>query len=139
MFIKQAKPGAGDGVMKMDHVSGKKQLAVASLISIGVALKGDVSGEAELHVDGTITGDIAVTRLMIGERGTVEGAIAADTVDIRGWVVGSIKAKQVHLYATATVSGDITQDQLTIDAGATFEGRSLKIQSAAVHVLADAV
>ena len=139
MFTKPGNPGAGDRAMKMDHTSGKKQLAVASLISVGVALKGDVSGEAELHVDGTITGDVAVTRLIIGERGTVEGAITADTVDIRGRVVGSIKAKQAHLYATATVLGDITQDQLTIDAGATFEGRSLKIQSAAVHVLADAV
>ncbi len=118
--------------------NGKKPLAAASLISDGLAISGDLSGDVELHIDGAITGDVTVNRLLIGEQGRIEGAVTADAVDIRGAVVGSVKAKQVRLFATAAVQGDITHEQLTVDAGASFEGRSLKLQSAAVHVLADA-
>ena len=122
-----------------DHNGGKTSLKVASLVCYSLSITGDLSGEAEFHVDGAIIGDVAVTRLLIGEQGRIEGAVSAETVDIRGKVVGSVKSRQVHLFATAIVSGDVTHEQLTVDAGAEFEGRSLKFHSAAVHVLADAV
>lgn len=138
MFTKPARPDTGAGTMKMDPQIGKKSPKIASLIADSVAIKGDVSGDAELHVDGVITGDVTVTRLMIGERGKIEGAITADSVEVRGTITGSIEAKHVHLFATASVNGDITQDQLVVDAGANFEGRSLKMQSAAIHILAEA-
>lgn len=104
-----------------------------------LSITGDLSGETQLHVDGAIIGDVEVTRLLIGEQGRIEGAVSADTVDIRGKVVGSVKAKQLHLFATAIISGDITHEQLTVNAGAEFQGRGLRFHSAAVHVLADAV
>ena len=139
MFGKQASPDGSDAVTRPDHNGGKRSPKVASLVCDSLSIKGDVSGEAELHVDGAITGDVAVTRLLIGEQGKIEGAVTAEIVDIRGKVVGSVKAKQVHLFASAVVHGDITHEQLTVDAGAEFEGRSLKFHRAAVHVLADAV
>jgi len=43
-------------------------------------------------------------------------------------VVGSIAAKQVRLYASCHIDGDITHEQLTMEAGAFFQGRSLKFQ-----------
>jgi len=125
-------------MMRVDQNNAKKSVKVASLVSQSISIKGDVSGQSELHVDGQITGDVAVDRLLVGEGGRIEGAITADGVDVRGMVVGSIKARHVHLRASATMMGDITHEQLTIDAGAGFEGRSLKLQSAAVHMLADA-
>ena len=139
MFGKQANPDGSDAVTRSDHNGGRKSLKVASLVCDSLSITGDLSGETQLHVDGAIIGDVEVTRLLIGEQGTIEGAVSADTVDIRGKVVGSVKAKRVHLFATAIVSGDITHEQLTVNAGAEFQGRGLKFHSAAVHVLADAV
>ncbi len=42
---------------------------------------------------------------------------------MRGRVSGAIVAKQVKLFATSRVEGDITQEQLAIEQGAWFQGR----------------
>lgn len=101
---------------------------VASLIAADTTIDGGVSGDTELHVDGVIRGDVAVARLSIGEGGQIEGAVQAESVEARGRVVGSITAKQVKLYASCHIDGDITHEQLTMEAGAFFQGRSLKFQ-----------
>ncbi len=108
------------------EASGKAMASVPSLISADVTIRGDLAGTGELHVDGEIIGDIAVDRLIIGETGSVEGAISAQTAEVRGRVHGSITARQVRLHATARLEGDIAHEQLTMDAGAQFLGRSLR-------------
>jgi cytoskeletal protein CcmA (bactofilin family) len=109
---------------------------VASLIAADTTIDGGVSGDTELHVDGVIRGDVAVARLSIGESGQIEGAIQAESVEARGRVVGSITAKQVRLYASCHIDGDITHEQLTMEAGAFFQGRSLKFQRTSAPVAA---
>ncbi len=109
---------------------------VASLIAADTTIDGGVSGDSELHVDGVIRGDVAVARLSIGETGHIEGAVQAESVEARGRVVGSITAKSVKLYASCHVDGDITHEQLTMEAGAFFQGRSLKFQRQAAAPVA---
>jgi cytoskeletal protein CcmA (bactofilin family) len=89
-------------------------------------LEGNVGGEGDLHVDGRIRGDVRVGRFTLGEGGCVEGSVTADTVEVRGRVIGSISARSVRLHAGANVEGDITHEELTVDAGAAFQGRSLR-------------
>jgi cytoskeletal protein CcmA (bactofilin family) len=104
---------------------------VASLIADDITIEGNLRGDGELQVDGVIQGDVAVARLTIGEGGKIDGSVQADSAEVRGRVVGSITAKQVRLYASAHVDGDITHEQLTMEAGAFFQGRSLRFQRAA--------
>ena len=94
-----------------------------STLSAGVKYEGNISGAGELQVAGSLKGDVRVSRVVIGEGGSVEGTVHADVLDVRGRVSGAIVAKQVKLYATARVEGDITQEQLAIDQGAWFQGR----------------
>src|SRR3989338_8315410 len=101
---------------------------VASLLSADLTIEGSIEGEGELQLDGILRGDIRVARLSVGETGHVEGAVQADLVEVRGRIVGSITAKQVRLYGTAYVDGDITHEQLSMESGAFFQGRSLKFQ-----------
>ncbi|WP_397403196.1 polymer-forming cytoskeletal protein [Phenylobacterium sp.] len=105
---------------------------VASLVAEGVRLKGDLLTDGDLHLDGALEGDLRVGRLTIGETGLVAGTIQAESVEIRGRVVGTISARQVRLLATARVDGDINHTELSIEAGAHFEGRSLMIVPAPV-------
>jgi cytoskeletal protein CcmA (bactofilin family) len=94
-----------------------------STLSAGVKYEGNISGAGELQVDGSLKGDIRVVRVVIGEGGSVEGTVHADVLDVRGRVSGAIVAKQVKLFATARIEGDITQEQLSIEQGAWFQGR----------------
>jgi cytoskeletal protein CcmA (bactofilin family) len=106
----------------------RKSPVAASLIAENLTLEGSISAEGELHVDGTIRGDVRVTRLTIGDSGHIEGTINAETVEVRGKIVGAVTAKQIRLASSAHVDGDITHEQLAIEAGAFFQGRSLKFQ-----------
>jgi len=102
-----------------------------SLIAENVTLRGDVATDGDVHLDGALKGDLRVRELTIGEGGAVEGAIEAESVEIRGKVVGTVTAKSVRLFSTARVEGDITHAQLAIEPGAHFAGRSLKFETPA--------
>ena len=126
MFSKPTKADGGETA----PATPRKTLA-ASLIAENVTLNGDLASDGDVQLDGLIRGDLRVGRLTIGENGQVEGHIEAEAVDIRGRVAGSVTAQAVRLYATAQVTGDITHGQLAVDAGARFEGRSLRFESPA--------
>jgi len=106
----------------------RRPAPVASVIGKDLVLEGGITGDGELHVDGVIRGDVRVARLTIGETGQIEGTVSAELVEARGKVVGSITAKQIRLFSTAHIDGDITHEQLAMETGASFQGRSLKFQ-----------
>ncbi|HRD26823.1 MAG TPA: polymer-forming cytoskeletal protein [Caulobacter sp.] len=106
----------------------KARPKVASLISDGITIEGGVVGDGELQIDGVVRGDVRVGRLTVGDTGHIEGSVYAEAAEVRGRVIGSVTAKQVRLYGTAYVDGDITHEQLAMETGAFFQGRSLKFQ-----------
>lgn len=137
MFSKQAKPGKAAARVEVPSTqlattssepSRRSAPKVASLLSADLTVEGGIIGEGELQIDGVVRGDVRVGRLTVGETGHVEGAVFADIVEIRGRIVGSITSKQVRLYGTAYVDGDITHEQLAMETGAFFQGRSLKFK-----------
>jgi cytoskeletal protein CcmA (bactofilin family) len=100
----------------------------SSLIGADMTLEGNVGGGGELQIDGAVKGDVRVERVTIGDGGQVDGAIFAEAVEVRGRVIGAITAKQVRLYGACHVDGDITHEQLAMEPGAFFQGRSLRLQ-----------
>ena len=123
-----ARPAARSEPPAPTEPSGQRRNVAATLIAENLVVEGGVSGDGELHVDGVIRGDLRVGRLTIGETGLVEGSIVAESVEARGRIVGTITARQVRLHATAQVEGDITHEQLAMELGAYFQGRSLRLQ-----------
>src|SRR6478752_8968747 len=135
MFSKQAKASKGAHIeplpMSMAPVPETARKAtpkVASLLSPDITIEGGITGDGELQIDGVVRGDVRVGRLTIGETGHIEGSVYAEVVEVRGRVVGAITSKQVRLYGTSYVDGDITHEQLAMETGAFFQGRSLKFQ-----------
>jgi len=124
MFSKPNKPVSSGP--RAEEASPRKAIA-CSLIAENVSLAGDLVSDGDVQLDGSVKGDLKVAHLSVGETGQVDGAITADFAEIRGRVVGTITAKTIRLYATAKVEGDITHLQLSIDSGAQFAGRSIKL------------
>jgi len=138
MFSKQAKSG-GKAPARIEPLPAPTAVApvdparrappkVASLLSADLTIEGSVTGEGELQIDGVVKGDVRVGRLTVGETGHIEGSVYAEIVEVRGRVVGAITSKQVRLYGTSYIDGDITHEQLAMETGAFFQGRSLKFQ-----------
>ncbi len=105
-----------------------KITGVPSIISPDLKIIGDLKSSGDIQIDGRIEGDINSRLLTVGEQATVEGCIVADTVRISGTVLGQVRAKTVHLDKKARVTGDITHEILTMEAGAFFEGQVRRME-----------
>jgi cytoskeletal protein CcmA (bactofilin family) len=126
MFSKPTKPASSGRPENADATLARKAIA-CSLIAENVSLEGNLASDGDVQLDGAVRGDLKVAHLSIGETGHIEGVVTADAVEVRGHVAGAITAKTVRLYATARVDGDITHGQLTVEPGAQFAGRSVKL------------
>ena len=78
-----------------------------------------------------IAADLHCSELVVGEEAVVNGSIAADKVRVFGQVHGAILGAHVVLHPSAQVEGDIHSQSLTIEQGASFDGRSRKVNNAA--------
>jgi cytoskeletal protein CcmA (bactofilin family) len=97
--------------------------ATFSVLGADVVIKGNISATADLHVDGTVHGDIACASLVQGESSRVEGAIEAETARLAGHVKGTISVRDLVILRSARIEGDVHYDTLTIEQGAAVEGR----------------
>ena len=93
-----------------------------SIVSADLEIAGNLSSTGEIHIDGTVVGDIHTRSLLIGPTANITGEIVADQVRVHGSIAGQIKARQVTLAKTAHVVGDILHEDLTIETGAFLEG-----------------
>jgi len=116
--------------------AGPRPQKAPSIIGSDMTLEGDIAGGGEIQIEGVIKGDVRVEHVTVGDGGVVEGGIYAEAVEVRGKVVGSVTAKQVRLYGACHVDGDITHEQLAMETGAFFQGRSLRLQRPAPAVSA---
>ena len=94
-----------------------------SVIGADVAIKGNVEASADLHVDGTVEGDIACTSLVQGESSRVEGGITADAARLAGTIKGTITVRELVILKSARIDGDVHYETLTIEQGANVNGR----------------
>lgn len=94
-----------------------------SVIGADVSIKGDINASADLHVDGTIEGDIKCSSIVQGETSRIMGGVEAQQARLAGHVMGSIRVRELVILRTAQIEGDVHYDALTIEQGAQVEGR----------------
>lgn len=96
-----------------------------TLIGSGTTLKGDITSNSDLRIDGTIIGNITSSaKVVIGANGVVEGNISGNQADIIGKVTGNIKAKDLlQLRGDCTVTGNLYAGKLQVEPSATFNGQ----------------
>jgi cytoskeletal protein CcmA (bactofilin family) len=95
-----------------------------SLIGSGTSLRGDITSNSDLRIDGTLIGNIISTaKIIIGANGSVEGNISGQLADVSGNVSGTIKVTELlQLKANSVVKGNIYAGKLQIDPSAVFNG-----------------
>ena len=94
-------------------------------IGESIVFKGELSGDADLVIDGQVEGKINLNRnsLTVGAHGNVNAAVVANTVVVAGKVRGSITAaEKVDVRDTCSMEGDICAPRVVIAHGAYFCG-----------------
>jgi cytoskeletal protein CcmA (bactofilin family) len=95
-----------------------------SIIAADLKIRGDLESGSEVHIDGAVHGDIYARRIVVGERGSVMGALTAEEIVVGGRAQGSIRGNRVTLQSSSRVEGEVFQEFLVIEQGAFFEGES---------------
>jgi cytoskeletal protein CcmA (bactofilin family) len=95
-----------------------------NLIGVGTEIKGDVSSNGDIRIDGILQGNLKTKgKVVIGETGTVKGEIKCKNSDVEGSIEGKIHVSELlSLKATSNLNGDIIARKLAIEPGSKFTG-----------------
>ena len=106
---------------KTTGVSNKKPASIGSSIII----HGDVAGEEDLIVDGTIEGTVNFKEnsLVVSKNGRVTANINARVIRVDGEVKGELRgSEQVVVSPSGQVTGDIRAPRVVLEDGCQFKG-----------------
>ena len=125
-FGKATPPGTAPATV-VTAPDGRTTPSKVSVIGNDLTILGQgitIISKGSLQLDGAIQGNLHGTEIVVGEKGRVEGTIAAQSIIIRGTVKGIVRALRVALQEGAHVDGEIHHQTLAIDSKAFFEGKS---------------
>lgn len=99
-----------------------------TLISKGTRIVGDVHFSGDLQVEGQVTGNILVesgsdAKLVVADKGYVEGEIRVPQVVVNGKVVGDVySSKHLELASKAVVEGNVHYQLIEMVKGSQVNG-----------------
>ena len=93
-----------------------------SIIAPDLKIKGDLISDGDIKVEGSVEGSISCRTLTLGDNPVLNCNVTADTVRINGEFSGQVKATKVVLTGTARFTGDIYQETLEVEDGASIDG-----------------
>lgn len=98
-----------------------------AVIGRSTRVRGRVSGEGNLRLEGAVDGDITIDGdLTIADGGRAASNVDAHAVTIGGELEGDVRAQgAVLIEAAGRVRGDISSDSVAIEEGAEYVGRLL--------------
>jgi cytoskeletal protein CcmA (bactofilin family) len=98
--------------------------AKPNTIVSGTIIKGEITANGDFRIDGTLIGAINCKgKIVVGQTGTVEGEIQCQNADFSGTIKAQVLVEQLlSLKASASLSGDIVTNKISIEPGAKFTG-----------------
>lgn len=108
-----------------DRASSRK-----ALICAGLHIKGQISGNEDLDVEGKVEGPVQLGegKLTLGAGGNLIGDLAARDAIIHGALIGNLQISGcLEIKSDGSVVGNVVTDRIIVEDGAQFKG-SIKIR-----------
>ena len=102
-----------------------KVLDERATIGASILVKGDLSGEENLLIQGRVEGQITLENndLTVGSRGRVKADIHAKVISVEGEVRGNLFGQEkITIRKTGNVRGNLVAPRVSLEDGATFKG-----------------
>jgi len=112
---------------------------LSALLGSGTVLKGDISFEGMLRIEGKFEGSISGGALIVGEAADVNAEIEVETISVSGRLRGNVHCTdRAQLLSTAHVQSVLDTAVLVVEEGAIFEGEcSMKTAIGPHEVVSD--
>ena len=96
------------------------------IIGAKTTIKGEITGDEDLVIEGNVEGQIRITRdLRVAPGGVLKATVEAQSLTVSGEVVGDCQAQtRVEIQATGRLTGNIRAPKIVIAEGAMFRGNS---------------
>lgn len=118
-----------------------KKTKMHTLIGSDTEVRGDVSFEGGLFVDGTIVGNVEAragsnSMLNLSDQGSIEGQVRVPHIMLNGTVIGDVYASErIELAAEAQVTGNVYYNLIEMAIGAEINGQMVHEAGAKSPVL----
>lgn len=117
--------GSEQGSRGAQSAALRQNPAGVSAIGPTISIRGEVSGEEDLVVEGRIDGtlELRTHKVVVGTGARVAAGIQARIVEVQGQVRGNILCEeQLVIRRSADVHGDIRAPRVTLEDGCRFKG-----------------
>ena len=108
------RTASGEGDQVVDGVSPIQEI----FIPRDTRITGSIETRHKIRLEGQVYGPLTALEVVVENEATVEGEISATDIILRGRVKGSLRAKNVHLFASGEVDGDMVVSSMVIEEGA---------------------
>ena len=99
----------------------------SSAISSDFTIEGNVRCNGHARLDGAVFGNVVCKDLVVGQNGHIVGDIKAETIIVHGAVNGTVFCRKASLKSGSSIEGDIFHEDLAIEVGARFAGKSIRL------------
>lgn len=102
-----------------------KSKSPTAVIGPKIKFKGELTGEEDLLILGTVEGsiDLKGNHLTIGSEGVIKANVAARAITVEGRVEGDIVAtERIAIKSSSQVKGNLKAERVTLEDGAKFRG-----------------
>ena len=90
----------------------------------GLRVKGEITGQGALVVEGELEGRVELDALTVQPHGAVNAEVTVHHATIAGRTAGSLTARdRLEVRGSAQVEGDVRTKALIVEEGAVFRGR----------------
>lgn len=106
--------------------SGPRPSGGTCVIGAKIVIKGELTGDEDVVVEGTIEGQIHTNRdLRVAPGGQVKATVAVQSLVVSGEIVGDCEAtSRIEIQSTGRLTGNIRAPKIVIAEGAMFRGNS---------------
>ena len=102
-----------------------EQLRERAIIGASIVIKGEVSGEEDLLIQGQVEGRVELKQhnVTIGKNGRVKADVLGKIISVEGEVRGNIYGEEkIVIRASGVLHGNIAAPKVTLEEGAKFKG-----------------
>jgi cytoskeletal protein CcmA (bactofilin family) len=96
-----------------------------AVIGSTITIKGDLSGEEDLLIEGRVEGKVELRRhsVTVGKNGQIKADIYAKNITVEGTVEGNLYGEeQLIVRQSGTVRGNIVSPRVALEDGSNFKG-----------------